>query len=397
MSPSRRMQLRRRRVSVSAMPVRRSTLLDALVAGAFIFVGQLVAWKMLQDSNVSPHGSRVVQSLLYLCFDALVFFWRRAPLPALLAMGPIGIVQTWLGGTSSFLAGFVAVIFVLFGVASRKPLRVTLAAAAYVLLVLIGIINRSEDLHYGSELPFSIVIIAIAVSLGTTMRLHGAQARRALARADELEAERERVLAEERARIARELHDVIAHSVSVMIVQAGAARMSLNGGSPQAAQSIPAVERAGRQALDEMRRLLGILRQDSPEPQLSPQPGLGDVAALVEQVRTAGLPVELEVVGEPPQLGPGLDLTAYRIVQEALTNTIKHAGPTTARLRLVFASDAVEVEVLDYGRGGQQRRATAATASSGCASASSSIAARSTSDRARGRLSRPRTTTGGPA
>jgi signal transduction histidine kinase len=335
------------------MPMRRSTLVDALVAGAFIIVGQLVAWKVLQDSNVSPHGSRAVQSLLYLCFDALVFFWRRAPLPALLAMGPIGIVQTWLGGTSSFLAGFIAVIFVLFGVASRKPLGVTIAAAAYVLLVLIGIINRSDDLHYGAELPFAIVIIAIAVSLGTALRLRGAQARSALARADELEAARERVLAQERARIARELHDVIAHSVSVMIVQAGAARMSLNGGSPQASESILAVERAGRQALDEMRRLLGILRQGSAEPQLSPQPGLGDLVALVEQVRAAGLPVELELVGEPLQLAPGVDLTAYRIAQEALTNAIKHAGPTTAQLRISYAPEAVEVEVLDHGRGGR--------------------------------------------
>ena len=334
------------------MPIRRSTLADALVAGAFIIVGQLVAWSVLQDSNVSPHGSRAVQSLLYLCFDALVFFWRRAPLPALLAMGPIGIVQTWLGGTSSFLAGFIAVIFVLFGVASRRPLRVTIAAAAYVLLVLIGIINRSDDLHYGAELPFAIVIIAIAVSLGTALRLRGAQARSALARADELEAARERVLAQERAQIARELHDVIAHSVSVMIVQAGAARMSLNGGSPRASESILAVERAGRQALDEMRRLLGILRQGSAEPQLSPQPGLGDLGALVEQVRAAGLPVELELLGKPLQLAPGVDLTAYRIAQEALTNAIKHAGPTTAQLRVSFASDAVEVEVLDQGRGG---------------------------------------------
>ncbi len=334
------------------MLIRRSTLVDALIAGAFIVVGQLVAWRALQDSNVSPHGSRVLQSLLYLCLDGLVFFWRRAPLPALLAMGPIGIAQTWLGGTSSFLAGFIAVIFVLFGVASRKPLRVTLAAAAYVLLMLIGIINRSEDLHFGNEMPFAVVIVAIAVSVGTAMRLRGAQAHSALARADELEAEREVVLAEERAQIARELHDVIAHSVSVMIVQAGAARMSLNGGSPNAAESILAVERAGRQALDEMRRLLGMLRQGAPEPQLSPQPGLGDVGTLVEQVRAAGLPVELEVIGEPLQLAPGVDLTAYRILQEALTNAIKHAGPTTARLRVLYSADAVEVEVLDDGRGG---------------------------------------------
>jgi signal transduction histidine kinase len=161
------------------------------------------------------------------------------------------------------------------------------------------------------------------------------------------------VLAQERARIARELHDVIAHSVSVMIVQAGAARMSLNGGSPQASESILAVERAGRQALDEMRRLLGILRQGSAEPQLSPQPGLGDLVALVEQVRAAGLPVELELVGEPLQLAPGVDLTAYRIAQEALTNAIKHAGPTTAQLRISYTPEAVEVEVLDHGRGGR--------------------------------------------
>jgi signal transduction histidine kinase len=334
------------------MTTRRSTLVDAVVAAGFVIVGQLVAWKLLQDSNVSPHGSRAVQSLLYLCLDALVFFWRLAPLRALVAMGPVGIAQTSLGGTSSFLAGFIAVIFVLFGVASRKPLRLTLAAAVYVLCVLIGIINRSEELHYGNELPFAIVIIVLAVSLGTALRLRGAQARRALARADQLEAERERVLGEERARIARELHDVIAHSVSVMIVQAGAARMSLNGASTQATGSILAVERAGRQALDEMRRLLGILRQGAGEPQLSPQPGLSDLDSLLDQVRAAGLSVELELIGEPLQLAPGIDLTAYRIVQEALTNAIKHAGQTTARLRVAYTPEAIELEVLDHGRGG---------------------------------------------
>jgi signal transduction histidine kinase len=346
------MRVRPLAVSVKRMPIRRSTLVDAAIAAAFVVAGQLVAWKVIQDSNVSPHGSQLGQSALYLCFDALVFFWRRAPIPALVAMAPIGIVQTWLGGTSSFLAGFVAVIFVLFGVASRKPLRVGLAAAAFALLTLVGIINRSVDLHYGSELPFSIVIIAIAVSLGTAMQLRHAQARNALARADRLEAERERVLEEERARIARELHDVIAHSVSVMIVQAGAARLTLNGEAGQATEALLSVERAGRQALDEMRRLLGMLRQGHGEPQLTPQPGLGDVERLVEQVRAAGLDVRVEVEGAPVPLAPGVDLSAYRIVQEALTNTLKHAHARSARLRLRYEGDAVAIEVLDDGRGG---------------------------------------------
>ena len=338
---------------MTGVKIRRATLVDLAIVGAFVFVGQLVAWGVIQDSNTSPHGARLVQSAFYLCFDGLVFFWRRAPIPALLAMGPIGVVQTWLGGTSSFLAGFVAVIFVLFGVASRSSPQATFASAAYVLLTLIGIINRSDDLHYGTELPFSLVIIAVAVSLGSAMQRRGAQARHALARADRLEAERERVLEEERARIARELHDVIAHSVSVMIVQAGAARLTLNGESARATDALLSVERAGRQALDEMRRLLGMLRHGQAEPQLAPQPGLGDLDALVAQVRAAGLPVEVELDGAPVPLAPGVDLSAYRIVQEALTNTIKHAQASTARLRLRYEADAIAIEVSDDGRGGR--------------------------------------------
>ncbi|HVU78971.1 MAG TPA: histidine kinase [Gaiellaceae bacterium] len=334
------------------MKIRPATLVDASIAAAFVTAGQLVAWRVIQDSNTAPHGSRLAQSAFYLCFDALVFFWRRAPVPALLAMGPIGIVQTWVGGTTSFFAGFLAVIFVLFGAAGRLRIRETAACAAYVLLVLVAIIGVADDLEYATELPFSTVIILIAVSLGTTMQRRSSQARTAIARADELEAERERVLEEERARIARELHDVIAHSVSVMIVQAGAARLTLNGEAHRATESLLSVERAGRQALDEMRRLLGMLRQGNVEPQLTPQPGLGDLQQLVDQVRAAGLPVELEVEGTPVPLAPGVDLSAYRIAQEALTNTIKHAQARSARLRLRYEADAVAIEVTDDGRGG---------------------------------------------
>ena len=334
------------------MLLNRRQLVDVALTAVFVAVGQLVAWGAIQDSNTAPHGSRTVQSVLYLAFDLLVVLWRRAPLPALAVMLPLGILQTALGGTSSFFAAFVAVLFVLFGAASRSPLPVAGAAAVWVFGGLVGIVAVSDDLSFSNELPFSGLVIAVVATLGAVLHRRGLQTTSAIARVDELEAERERVLEEERARIARELHDVIAHSVSVMIVQAGAARLTLNGESPQTTDALLSVERAGRQALDEMRRLLGMLRQGHPEPQLTPQPGLGQVDRLIEQVRAAGLPVELAVEGTPVPLAPGVDLSAYRIVQEALTNAIKHAEATSARLRLRYEADALAIEVVDDGRGG---------------------------------------------
>jgi len=346
-----RMRVRRGPVSLRGVK-QRSLAVDIGIAATFVVIGQLVAWRVIQDSNTAPHGSRVVQSLFYLVIDALVVLWRRAPLPALVAMLPLGIVQTALGGTSSFFASFVAVLFVLFGASSRSRVRIALASAAWVLVALVGIIAVSDDLHFATELPFSSVVIAVVTTLGVVIRRRGLQTSSALERADRLEAERERILEEERARIARELHDVIAHSVSVMIVQAGAARLTLNGDGGPATEALLSVERSGRQALDEMRRLLGMLRQGHAEPQLAPQPGLGDLDRLIGEVRAAGLPVELVVEGTPVQLAPGVDLSAYRIVQEALTNTIKHAQATSARLRLRYEGDAVSIEVVDDGRGG---------------------------------------------
>jgi signal transduction histidine kinase len=330
---------------------RRNWIVDALVAAVFVVAGQLSAWGVIQDSNVPLHGSHLAQGALYLVIDSLVVLRRRAPLPALLVMLPFGVLQTALGGTSSFFAGFIPVALVLFGVGSRCSLRVTLAAAVYAFAGLVGIINRSEDLHYGAELPFAAVVIGVACTLGQVVRSRSQQTRSAIARADRLEVERDRVLEEERARIARELHDVIAHSVSVMIVQAGAARLSIEADPDRSVDAMRAVERSGRQALDEMRRLLGILRQGSAAPDLAPQPGLQDLDALVEQIGAAGLTVDVEITGTPVALAPGVDLSAYRIVQEALTNAIKHAGPARARLRLRYDHDAIAIEVVDDGRG----------------------------------------------
>jgi signal transduction histidine kinase len=149
------------------------------------------------------------------------------------------------------------------------------------------------------------------------------------------------------------LHDVVAHNVSVMVVQAGAARRTVDRDTAGAKEAMNLIETTGRQALDEMRRLLGVLRKedDQERPALTPQPSVRYLDQLVAQVRKAGLPVELEVEGDPRPLASGVDLSAYRIVQEALTNSLKHAGPAHATVRVRYGADDVEVTVTDDGRG----------------------------------------------
>jgi signal transduction histidine kinase len=163
--------------------------------------------------------------------------------------------------------------------------------------------------------------------------------------------ERERVaVAEERRRIARDLHDVVAHSVSVMTVQAGAARLLLAEEPERARSPLLSVEETGRQALADMRRLLGILREEEVGAALAPQPGLARLDALLEQARQAGLPVEITIEGERRALSAGIDLTAYRIVQEALTNARKHARPAHAHVTIRYTRDALDLEISNDGQ-----------------------------------------------
>ena len=156
--------------------------------------------------------------------------------------------------------------------------------------------------------------------------------------------------AEERVRIAREMHDVVGHSVSVMVVQAGAERLALGAERPATTEALLAIERTGREALAEMSRLLGILRKEGEALALAPRPSLAQVGVLVQTVRDAGVPVELNVEGEAVELSPSVDVSAYRIVQEALTNVVKHAGPARASVVVRYGRRAVEVEVTDDGR-----------------------------------------------
>jgi signal transduction histidine kinase len=158
---------------------------------------------------------------------------------------------------------------------------------------------------------------------------------------------------DERRRIAGELHDVIAHGMSTMVVQADAARQGLGDDQRDTREALGAIEETGRDALREMRRLLGLLREeDNGAALLTPQPGIADLHTLVRSVQRAGLPVDLRIDGDPVPLSPGTDLAAYRIVQEALTNTLRHAGPARATVRVSYTTRDLVVDVSDTGRGG---------------------------------------------
>jgi signal transduction histidine kinase len=169
-----------------------------------------------------------------------------------------------------------------------------------------------------------------------------------------LEADRaaaaKRAVAEERQRIARELHDVVAHSVSVMTVQAGAVRRLLHPEQERERLALETIEATGREALTEMRRLVGLLREQGATPEFAPQPSMRAVDVLVGTVREAGLPVELAVEGEPRELPPGVDLAAYRVIQEALTNALKYAGPAQAWVTVRWRDGELEVEIANDGR-----------------------------------------------
>jgi signal transduction histidine kinase len=209
--------------------------------------------------------------------------------------------------------------------------------------------------HATAELILLPVDFGIAWAAGFALRMRGEQAEAAETRANQAEREREAVariaVAEERARIARELHDVVAHAVSVMVLQVGAVRHKLPDALAEDRDALRGVERAGRTALAEMRRLLGAMRRDGDEAELLPQPGLDGLDSLLDEIGRAGLPVELHVDGEPFTLPRAIDLSAYRIVQEGLTNALKHARASNADVTLRYAPEELQIEVRDDGDG----------------------------------------------
>jgi signal transduction histidine kinase len=219
-----------------------------------------------------------------------------------------------------------------------------------------AIVAYNNPSHDPGDVFFTPLLFALGWFAGFAMRGRSEEAEAAEVRAAQAERERETAariaVAEERARIARELHDIVAHAVSVMVLQVGAVRHRLDDGRPEDREALDGVERTGRTALTEMRRLLGAMRSDGEDAALAPQSGLADLAALAEQVGGAGLPVSVHTEGRPRRLPHALDVSAYRIVQEGLTNALRHAGASRADVTVRYGPGELGLEVRDDGAGG---------------------------------------------
>jgi signal transduction histidine kinase len=318
---------------------------DVGLAIVLVVAAELEIW-LTGDAG----GYRTVAAIVAPVLAATVAARRLYPLLAgLVAQGTMCVTFAVWGDTQIF-GSSVAWFCALYGMTVWTTQRQFAIGAVFVLVSdLAAAAGAVGTLH--KSVPFAVITLVVMLLV---RRVVGDRERRAqLAERERDVAAREAVVGE-RARIARELHDAIAHNVSMMVVQAGAERRTLDPESGSTQEVLTTIEQIGRGALTEMRRLVGMLRSDDGAP-LAPQPGLGDLPTLVGQVREAGLPIELHVEGEPRELPVGLELSAYRIVQEALTNALKHAGEARATVRVSYAPDSLELEIVDDGTGGPPR------------------------------------------
>ena len=323
--------------------------------GAAIF---LVSWSELASGP--SLGTRPELAVVLLGALTLSLTLRRYQPSAVLftmAVATLLISLPDFAGSNGYITVF-GFILAMFSVASQRPARVSvpMVAVAGATFYLAGLIGDPYGTHSWREfLGFAFPVTMMWV-FGNQLRIRRFQAEAAQARADRLENDRAlveaRAAAEERARIARELHDVVAHSLSVMVVQAGAARRVAGSQPAVTLDALSSIETTGRQAMTEMRRLLGMLRKEEPNTAaLAPQPGLDRISALLEQVRAAGLEVDLRAEGPPVPLPPGLDVSAYRIVQEALTNCLRHAGARRVVVKIAYFPRELRLTVSDDGKG----------------------------------------------
>jgi signal transduction histidine kinase len=296
--------------------------------------------------------------LLSLVSTVPLAFRRRYPVAVLLVIGASMLGWLFRGGESPS-AVFLAFFLAIFSAGAYASDRRHSLLAYGVLGVLFTAIWWSSG-QLDSWLVFIYVFASGIWLAGDLLRTRTLEARDHERRAVELERQRSDALlkaaAEERARIARELHDVIAHNLSVVVIQAGAAQRVLDEQPEEAREALRQVEETGRVAMTEMRRLLGVLRKGDDDPLTVPQPGVDALDTLLDDVRSAGLPVMLRIIGDPRPLPPGVDVSVYRIIQEALTNTLRHANASKATVEVRYLPSAVEIEVTDDGRGARSAR-----------------------------------------
>ncbi|GAA0794244.1 sensor histidine kinase [Spirilliplanes yamanashiensis] len=326
---------------------RRQWLVAGCAAG---LVWAVVAVAEMNGSKVpdgpGPHEIGVAL-LLFACFPLAAVYPVAAMVLSVLTVPYIAAVGLPGVGGSQLIAELILVAYAGYRGPAR---RVAIACVAAAVVPAAALMATGET---SWEFVFFGVLVAFGWALGTLLRREERRSGQLAALAAELAAEREAraraAVDEERARISRELHDAVAHTVSVMTMQAGVLRRRLSD-RPVERDALAQVEELGRQSVDEIRRVVGLLRPDAADG-LGPAPSLRRVGELVDNVRSAGLDVTLTVDGEPAALPPGLDMSAYRVTQEALTNVLKHAAARTATVAVTYAPKEVAVRVTDDGRG----------------------------------------------
>ena len=323
----------------------RATRQDAIIAAA-------LALPSLVQVLVAPIAPRAVGVLIALA-STLPIAWRRTrPAAAALAGS-----APWALETDGYIVlGYAASFLLFYSLGAGVPDRRTVIGVCAFAIVTGAIgVTLSHPVIY-EYVGTGFIVIGPALA-GRVVRRQHEQAERLRELTWHLERERERsahaAVADERARIARELHDVVAHGVSVIAIQADAAEAALDRDPALARRPLATIHASATEALADMRRLLGVLREDEDGNELTPQPGLAQLRALVERAREAGVPVTLEEAGAPRELPASLDLSAYRILQEALTNVRKHAPGAPATVKLEWRPDALELAVRDAGPGPQ--------------------------------------------
>ena len=321
---------------------------DVAVTLLFTLALQLEIWIWWVPDDQGPKAFAAVMGVLL----TLPLLWRRrAPFACLVASMSVLLVWTLVAAPQGSFVPLLTALVLVFSLAVHTPIRRAAAGLAISAAVLAVEVATATN-NFGDYVFVGAFIVGSWLA-GRAVRARQQRVDELFDRTVRMEVEREEkareAAATERVRIARELHDVISHSVSVMVVQAGAAEQVFDSDPDQARNALRSIQETGRQARLELRRLLGLMRAEGERATRTPQPGLAQLETLAEQLGRSGLEVDLDTRVEPNTLSPGLELSAYRVVQEALTNALKHGGPGRARVLVRQDRDVLEVEVLDEG------------------------------------------------
>ena len=337
---------------------------DALIAGALTAIALVGVVTRTRVDIPEGSGEGIRRSLdslgvtLLLLQTATLIWRRRAPVLVLAVVTVSLFAFSMLGYFMSFASfGFLIALYTV-AAHRQRPISIPAGLACGVIVFLILSLGHEEI--EPDTVIVECLIVGAAWFIGDGYRIRRGQFVQLEERADRLERAGEEIarhaVAEERRVIARELHDVVAHNVSVIVAEAGAAQRIADAHPQEALATLAPIERIGREALVEMRRLMGFLRTESEHPSRSPQPGLQELNPLIAQARHAGLSISLTIEGTPRSVSPGLDLSAFRIVQEALTNALKHAGPSNVHVIVRYGSDRLVLIVDDDGVGPSTQR-----------------------------------------